>query len=118
MKTLFQTNSMAVMLRVLLITIAIAMVGWGCQSTHTNGYHHYHHPEVSVPDGHAEALRLFAKGVQIYAWTGTNWTLRAPEAKLFEASGKGVGRHYKGPTWENVDGSKVIGKMLVSAPAY
>jgi hypothetical protein len=44
----------------------------------------------------------------------------APEAELFDASGKKVGKHYAGPTWESIeDGSKVVGtvKSRADAPA-
>jgi Protein of unknown function (DUF3455) len=59
-----------------------------------------------------------AKGVQIYECRAKKddpaqfeWTLKAPEADLFDASGKKVGRHYGGPTWESLDGSKVVGEV-------
>ena len=104
------------------ITLLIAIIGLiqaGCKSP-DDGHHHYH-PEVSVPDGHDIAFSLFAKGVQIYTWTGTNWTLKAPEAELYDAQGKLAGKHSKGadgPFWEAKDGSKVVGKLLTKADAY
>jgi hypothetical protein len=59
-----------------------------------------------------------AKGVQIYECrakkddpTQFEWVLKAPEAELFDASGKKVGKHYGGPTWESLDGSKVVGEV-------
>jgi hypothetical protein len=39
------------------------------------------------------------------------WALKAPEAYLFDAQGKRIGRHYGGPTWEGIDGSKVVGEV-------
>jgi hypothetical protein len=58
------------------------------------------------------------KGVQIYQCraktndaTEYEWVLKAPEADLFDAQGKGIGRHYGGPTWEGIDGSKVVGEV-------
>ena len=59
-----------------------------------------------------------AKGVQIYECrAGQNdsahyeWAFQAPEADLFDAKGKKLGRHYGGPTWEASDGSKVVGEV-------
>ncbi|QSR86242.1 DUF3455 domain-containing protein [Candidatus Methylacidiphilum infernorum] len=56
-----------------------------------------------------------AKGVQIYVSKpkkgGKNvfeWTLLSPEATLLNQSGKKIGSHYSGPTWQSVDGSKII----------
>jgi hypothetical protein len=55
--------------------------------------------------------------VQIYECKPTanparfEWVLRAPEAELFDTSGKKIGKHYAGPTWELSDGSKVIGEL-------
>ena len=56
-------------------------------------------------------FRVFAEGVQIYRWSGTNWVFVAPEAVLSANSGGTgvVGHHYAGPTWESVSGSKVVG---------
>jgi hypothetical protein len=65
-----------------------------------------------------------AKGVQIYECrTRTNdvtrneWVLKAPEADLFDAQGKRIGRHYGGPTWEGIDGSKVVGEVKSRKPS-
>jgi hypothetical protein len=44
------------------------------------------------------------------------WTFVGPNAKLWDAAGKEVGRYYAGPTWEAADGSKVTGKQLAVAP--
>jgi hypothetical protein len=70
------------------------------------------------------ALRARASGVQIYVCTADGdaaqfgWKLKAPEADLFDAGGRKIGRHYAGPTWEAVDGSKVGAtvKARVDAP--
>ena len=70
--------------------------------------------EVNVPAGNRAIAHVYASGVQIYRWTGTNWLFIAPAAVLFadpchEAQ---VGIHYAGPTWEASDGSKVTGVRL------
>src|SRR5438876_11977596 len=87
---------------------------------------------VKVPDklrpGANESLALIvpAKGVQIYECRARKdhvgeyeWAFVAPEADLFDAGGKRIGRHYAGLHWESNDGSKVLGtvKERADAPA-
>lgn len=80
---------------------------------------------MQVPDelrpGANESLALIApaKGVQIYECRDSKWVFLAPEAQLFDASGRRIGRHYAGPYWESNDGSKVAGivKARADAPA-
>jgi len=69
---------------------------------------------VNVPDGHRVTGHVYALGVQIYRWSGTNWVFIAPEATLFADScyAREVGIHYAGPTWEANDGSKVVGARI------
>jgi len=89
-------------------------------------------PTVGVPDklkpGANESLAMIvpAKGVQIYECRaskdpagGYEWAFVAPEADLFDAGGKKIGRHYAGPHWEANDGSKIVGavKERADAPA-
>lgn len=80
-------------------------------------------PTVQVPDkikgaaNESLALIVAAKGVQIYECraskdAGTaDWVFVAPEADLFDTSGKGIGRHYAGPRWESFDGSTIAGTL-------
>ncbi|MGD0733162.1 MAG: DUF3455 domain-containing protein, partial [Terracidiphilus sp.] len=72
------------------------------------------------PSAHA-VLQLKGDGVQIYNCTATptaaKWALKAPDAKLLDASGKVIGRHFAGPTWKLEDGSQVQGELLAVAPA-
>lgn len=80
-------------------------------------------PTVQVPDkikgAENESLVMIvaANGVQIYECragkdAGTaDWVLVAPEADLFDTSGKKIGRHYAGPRWESFDGSTIAGTM-------
>ncbi len=69
---------------------------------------------VNVPDGQRVSAHVYALGVQIYRWTGTNWAFVAPEARLFADAcyQKQVGTHYAGPTWEANDGSFVKAARL------
>jgi hypothetical protein len=65
-----------------------------------------------VPEGNLLAFALGAVGVQIYVCradaTGVfSWTFTAPEATLYGCGGE-AGTHYAGPTWEALDGSKVV----------
>jgi hypothetical protein len=67
---------------------------------------------LAVPSGHFTAYQLMAEGVQIYGCQARTdnpaWTFRAPEATLWSTSGEFVGTHYAGPTWEGLDGSKIV----------
>ena len=76
------------------------------------------------PAGQVLALAARATGVQIYECkaakenpTQFSWTLKAPEADLQDLSGKPVGKHYAGPTWEASDGSKVMGEVVAKRDA-
>jgi hypothetical protein len=71
------------------------------------------------------AMIVEGKGVQIYECRPTayragvyEWAFVAPEARLFDARGKKIGRHYAGPHWESSDGSRIAGavKERVDAP--
>ena len=87
-------------------------------------------PMVQVPDkikgaaNQSLAVIAAAKGVQIYECrpgkdAGTaDWVFVAPEAELFDMSGKKIGRHYAGPRWESIDGSTIAGtvKERIDAP--
>jgi hypothetical protein len=73
---------------------------------------------LRVPPNQRLALEADATGVQIYDCKPVKdsparfeWTLRAPEAQLFDITGKRIGKHYGGPTWESYDGSKVVGEV-------
>jgi hypothetical protein len=65
--------------------------------------------------------RYAAKGVQIYvcAFKGNEkqWEFKAPRAQLFDAQGYVFAQHYAGPTWEAMDGSKIVGKVVANEPA-
>lgn len=78
---------------------------------------------LRVPGGQPLLLRVAARGVQIYTCKAKAadaaafaWTLKAPEAELFDGTGARFGRHYGGPTWESADGSRVVGEVVQSSP--
>jgi hypothetical protein len=56
-----------------------------------------------------------AAGDQIYVCDGSTWAFSKPDAKLFDESGKQIGSHFAGPTWEFSDGSRVTGKAVANA---
>jgi len=79
---------------------------------------------LRVPESQPLLLRAAARGAQIYTCkakaaepAGFEWVLKAPEAELFDGRGAKIGRHYAGPTWESVDGSRVVGEVVQRSPA-
>jgi hypothetical protein len=74
----------------------------------------------------AEGLNVYrtahAIGAQIYTcskndtgvWT---WVFKAPEAVLVDPQEKLLGKHAAGPSWEGLDGGKVVGTVKASAPS-
>jgi Protein of unknown function (DUF3455) len=85
---------------------------------------------LNVPDklkpraNESLAMIVPAKGVQIYECRAKKdqagayeWAFVAPEADLFDTSGRKIGRHYAGPHWESADGSKIAGSVKERADA-
>lgn len=79
-------------------------------------------PALQALPSQAMVLEAQAVGVQIYTCTAATtqggnatWVFSVPEATLYGADGAKLGTHYAGPTWESLDGSKVVGKMQASA---
>ena len=80
--------------------------------------------QLNPPAGERLALVTRAAGVQIYecrarkdASSQFEWAFVAPEAQLADTGGKPVGKHYAGPRWEAMDGSKVLGSVEQRAEA-
>jgi hypothetical protein len=74
---------------------------------------------IAAP-GETLVTTVHAVGAQVYECEfdtvgNVVWQFREPIAALF-VSGKTIGRHYAGPTWELIDGSVVSGKVISSAP--
>lgn len=69
----------------------------------------------------ATAVELLARGVQVYTCAagpaGAAWQLKEAEATLRDSSGRVVGQHSAGPTWQAMDGSKVVGAPVVASSA-
>lgn len=70
---------------------------------------------LKPPAGERFAFHVTATGDQVYTCDGSQWSLSGPEAKLFDQSGKEVGSHFAGPTWQISDNSRVVGKLVASA---
>jgi hypothetical protein len=69
---------------------------------------------LKPPANETLALQAQAAGDQIYTCDGSSWVLSRPDTKLFEESGKQVGSHFAGPTWEWYDGSRVTGRPVAN----
>ena len=77
--------------------------------------------ELQPPANEQFLLQVRAKGDQIYSCKADGgqfaWTLKAPDAQLFDKDGKPFGKHFAGPSWEASDGSRVTGKAVAKAPS-
>jgi uncharacterized protein DUF3455 len=77
---------------------------------------------IQSPAGEELVLMARATGFQIYvcrpdANGKRTWTLKAPDAELFDERGKSIGRHFGGPTWQLNDGSQITGKLAAKVDA-
>jgi len=77
-------------------------------------------PLALAASGERVTATFHAEGAQIYQCKANSngelsCVFREPIATLL-LSGKTVGRHYAGPTWELTDGSAVIGKAVGNVP--
>ena len=77
--------------------------------------------KLRPPENEHLLLQVHGKGDQVYICkndaTQFTWTLKAPDAQLFEADGKLFGKHFAGPAWEANDGSRVTGKAVATVPS-
>jgi len=78
-------------------------------------------PQLQPSANEQLLLQVHAKGDQIYVCKSDvaqfTWTLKAPDAQLFDKDGKPFGKHFAGPSWEANDGSRVTGKAVANAPS-
>lgn len=83
---------------------------------------------LQLPGGAVPSAHFHGKGAQIYTCAASPsggsatptfaWTLKAPDATLFDATGAEVGVHTAGPTWTSSrDGSAVVGTKTAQADA-
>jgi hypothetical protein len=77
--------------------------------------------KLRPPANESLLLQVHAKGDQVYVCKADgaqySWTLKAPDAQLFDKDGKPFGKHFAGPSWEATDGSRVTGKAVANAPS-
>lgn len=80
--------------------------------------------DLQVPDDQQLILTIAATGDQIYTCQAQAdqpdryaWTLKAPEALLYDAQGREVGHHFGGPSWQLNDGSQVVGQLQTKIDA-
>jgi hypothetical protein len=79
-------------------------------------------PETLRTAGERPAMTVPARGVQIYECRarkdgGFDWTFVAPDAELFDARARSIGRHGAGPFWQASDGSRIVGTLKAKADA-
>ena len=105
-----------------IISISLAALAAGCATPAPDS--RVQVPEQLRPAANERlAFVVPAKGDQIYECReqgadGTyDWAFVAPEAQLFDITGKKIGRHYAGPHWESDDGSKIVGAVKQKADA-
>jgi hypothetical protein len=74
---------------------------------------------VAPPPGATQLLDAQAQGVQVYTCepsaNGYHWAFTAPDAWLFDPTGRQIGTHFAGPTWQLQDGSKIVGAVQAQA---
>jgi hypothetical protein len=71
--------------------------------------------DLRPPANETLILQAHAVGDQIYVCNASSWAFSRPDAKLLDESGKQIGLHFAGPTWEYSDGSRVIAKAAATA---
>jgi len=78
-------------------------------------------PQLQPPAGEQLLVQVHAKGDQVYVCkegaTEFAWSLKAPDAQLFDKDGNPFGKHFAGPSWEAKDGSRVTGKAAANVPS-
>jgi hypothetical protein len=77
---------------------------------------------IQAPAGEKLVSLARALGYQVYVCRPDSegkpaWTLKAPEAELFDEQGKSFGKHFGGPTWQLNDGSQITGKVAAKVDA-
>ncbi|HEY6323855.1 MAG TPA: DUF3455 domain-containing protein, partial [Thermoanaerobaculia bacterium] len=77
---------------------------------------------LEPPADQVPVLLAYGLGAQRYvckekeqAKGSFEWTLKEPVAKLSDATGREIGSHSAGPSWQLTDGSKAVKKKLVAS---
>ena len=70
--------------------------------------------DLQVPDGNVLLLQAYGKGVQMYDCPFVDFAKATPHAILFTGDrdeGDLVAIQFKGPSWQAMDGSIVVGDV-------
>lgn len=114
-----------------LIVSTALLVFWQAGCAHTAGGSRSTPPAapaaIGPPEGAKVAARFHAVGAQVYVCGAATplpgaqptyaWTLKLPDATLYDASGAAVGTHGAGPSWTSKDGSSATGEKAAQADA-
>jgi|GEM_PF-687386 len=74
--------------------------------------------QVPVLLAHGQGAQRYICREKEQAKGSYEWTLKEPRAKLADATGREIGSHSAGPSWQLADGSKAVKKKLIaSVPA-
>jgi hypothetical protein len=77
--------------------------------------------DLRAPASQKLILQAHGVGDQVYTCKAVEgnyaWALRAPDARLLDAEGRQLGRHFAGPAWEANDGSRVVAKPVANVPS-
>lgn len=77
--------------------------------------------QLQPPANEQLLLQVRGQGDQIYTCKGDGtqfaWTLKAPDAQLFDKDGKLFGKHFAGPSWQANDGSRITGEAVANEPS-
>jgi len=98
-----------------ILTLSLTLAALGCGSAAMAQV-----PAAVDVTGAKTVATFQGVGAQVYECKAGSdgklaWSFREPIAALID-NGKTVGRHYAGPTWEDVDGSKIVAKVSGNAP--
>lgn len=74
-------------------------------------------PTLKVPAGLNLLGRGLAAGAQIYTCQASGWTLKGPDATLFDGYGQLMAKHFAGPTWMFKDGSRITAVKVAGSAA-
>jgi hypothetical protein len=76
---------------------------------------------LAPPSGSNLLLEADAAGVQVYICSETDkgfaWAFDGPAASLFNAEGREIGTHGKGPMWTLADGSAITAQPIAEKAA-
>ncbi|HEY0702568.1 MAG TPA: DUF3455 domain-containing protein [Candidatus Acidoferrales bacterium] len=77
--------------------------------------------QLQPPAGEKLFLKVQGRGDQVYVCrtdaAPPAWTLKAPDAQLYDKDDELFGKHFAGPSWQAMDGSKVMGKAVANVPS-